>query len=88
MDRCRRPFRWPAGVSKSHLPNLGLRWWAKPARRDVMRVRDLVLHAVAEALSKEGVDLHFPTQAVLFHEQTEPGDRDRSKQREGWPLAA
>ena len=32
-----------------------------------------------------GIDLPFPTQQVLFHDQTEATDGDRRQQREGWP---
>ena len=27
----------------------------------------------------------FPTQQILFHDQTEATDGDRAQQREGWP---
>jgi small conductance mechanosensitive channel len=70
-----------AGSSK----NLRVRWWTKPSRGEVLEVRDAVLKAVAEALSGAGVDLPFPTQVVLFHDQTEEADGDRTRQREGWP---
>jgi small-conductance mechanosensitive channel len=65
--------------------NLRLRWWTRPARGEVLRVRDRVLQAVAEALAGVGIDLPFPTQVVLFHDQTEEVDGDRTRQREGWP---
>jgi len=29
--------------------------------------------------------LPYPTRQILFHDQTEETDGDRSKQREGWP---
>jgi small-conductance mechanosensitive channel len=70
-----------AGSSK----NLRVRWWTKPQRGNVLKVRDAVLKAVAEALAEAGVDLPFPTQVVLFHDQTEVVDGDRKRQREGWP---
>lgn len=70
-----------AGSSK----NLRLRWWTRPQRSDVLAIRDQVLRAAAEALAKAGVDLPFPTQIVLFHDQTEETDGDRRRQREGWP---
>lgn len=70
-----------AGSSK----NLRLRCWTKPQRREVTRVRDRVLQAAADALAGAGVDLPFPTQVVLFHDQTEATDGDRRRQREGWP---
>lgn len=70
-----------AGSSK----NLRLRWWSRPQRREVLMVRDRVLQAVAEALAAAGIDLPFPTQVLLFHDQTETTDGDRNRQREGWP---
>ncbi len=70
-----------AGSSK----NLRVRWWTRPQRANVVQVRDRVLQAVAEALSKAGIDLPFPTRVVLWHDQTESIDGDRTRQREGWP---
>jgi len=40
---------------------------------------------VAEAIARAGIDLPFPTRVVLFHDQTEETDGDRTRQREGWP---
>lgn len=69
--------------------NIRLRWWVKPPRQyDVLASRDVALERVKAALQKAGVDLPFPTQQVLFHDQTEEGDGDRSRQREGWPAGA
>ena len=65
--------------------NLRVRWWTKPKRSGVVQVRDRVLETVAKALSNAGVDLPFPTQVVLLHDQTEATDGDRTRQREGWP---
>ncbi|WP_206435949.1 mechanosensitive ion channel family protein [Altericroceibacterium xinjiangense] len=65
--------------------NLRIRWWTLPKRGGVVQTRDRVLQAVKEALSEAGVDLPFPTQVVLFHDQTEETDGDRTRQREGWP---
>lgn len=70
-----------AGSSK----NLRLRWWTRPMRSDVVKVRGDVLQAVTEALGGAGVDLPFPTQVILLHDQTEASDGDRTQQREGWP---
>lgn len=70
-----------AGSSK----NLRVRWWTRPPRGEVLAVRDRVLQAVAEALTGAGIDLPFPTQVLLFHDQTEATDGDRTRQREGWP---
>ena len=65
--------------------NLRLLWWTRPDRPTVVRVRDGVLRAVADALWGAGIDLPFPTRVVLFHDQTEAVDGDRRRQREGWP---
>lgn len=65
--------------------NLRIRWWSDPQRGSVVRLRDQVLEAVAGALSGAGIDLPFPTQVVLLHDQTEASDGDRARQREGWP---
>ncbi|MBD2314067.1 mechanosensitive ion channel family protein [Desertifilum sp. FACHB-1129] len=66
--------------------NIRLRWWIKPPRRaDSLDSRDRVLTAVAQTLVAHGIDLPFPTQQILFHDQTEETDGDRSRQREGWP---
>ena len=73
---------WGLGESAK---NIRIRWWTSPKRGEVLRVRDGVLKAVAEAISSAGMDLPFPTQVVLFHDQTEDTDGDRTRQREGWP---
>lgn len=73
---------WELGESSK---NIRLRWWTRPHRAEVLRVRDAVLKAAAEAIAAEGMDLPFPTQVVLFHDQTEETDGDRIRQREGWP---
>ncbi len=66
--------------------NLRARWWTRPPRKaDVLTVQDRVLTKVAQALLGAGIDLPFPTQQILFHDQTEETDGDRARQREGWP---
>jgi small conductance mechanosensitive channel len=66
--------------------NLRVRWWiAPPKRADALDARDKVLTAVKQQLTAHGIDLPFPTQQVLFHDQTEDSDGDRARQREGWP---
>lgn len=66
--------------------NIRLRWWVQPPRQfDILNSQDIVLEKVANALLSEGFDLPFPTQQILFHDQTEEFDGDRSRQREGWP---
>ncbi|MEI2582641.1 mechanosensitive ion channel family protein [Scytonema sp. PRP1] len=66
--------------------NIRARWWIKPPRRaDALDMQDQVLTAIKNKLTANGIDLPFPTQQVLFHDQTEETDGDRSHQREGWP---
>jgi small conductance mechanosensitive channel len=66
--------------------NIRARWWVKPPRRaDALDVQDKVLTAIKNKLTANGIDLPFPTQQILFHDQTEETDGDRSCQREGWP---
>src|SRR5919199_6267108 len=66
--------------------NIRVRWWISPPRRaDALDTRDKVLTAIKNKLTANGIDLPFPTQQILFHDQTEETDGDRSRQREGWP---
>jgi small-conductance mechanosensitive channel len=66
--------------------NLRARWWIAPPRRtDVMISMSDALHAIKDALTAQGIDLPYPTQQILFHDQTEPADGDRGRQREGLP---
>ena len=66
--------------------NIRARWWIIPPRRsDALDSRDQVLTAIKQALAANGIDLPFPTRQILFHDQTEETDGDRSRQREGWP---
>ncbi len=66
--------------------NLRVRWWSDPKRANVVKLRDAVLRSVSQALLAEGIDLPFPTQQILWHDQTEATDGDRTRQREGWPV--
>lgn len=63
------------------------RWWIEPPRRaDDLSSRDKVICAIKQKLYVEnGIDLPYPTRQILFHDQTEETDGDRSRQREGWP---
>jgi small conductance mechanosensitive channel len=66
--------------------NIRARWWINPPlRRDVLETRDGVLESIKKTFAENGIDIPFPTQQVLFHDQTEETDGDRSRQREGWP---
>ncbi len=62
-----------------------VRWWVKSLRTDVVHTRAKVIRAIQRAAGEHRIDLPFPTNVVLFHNQTEEGDGDRSRQREGWP---
>jgi small conductance mechanosensitive channel len=69
--------------------NIRARWWIKPPRRaDALDMRDKVLTAIKNKLTVNGIDLPFPTQQILFHDQTEESDGDRRRQREGWPAGS
>jgi len=74
-----------AGLADSSV-TLRARWWIKPPRRrNAMDTRDRIVAAVKDRLTEHGIDLPFPTQQILFHDQTEETDGDRRRQREGWP---
>lgn len=66
--------------------NLRLRWWTEPDRASVIGAQDRVLTAVKYLLDENGVDMPYPTQVLLLHDQTEETDGDRKRQREGWPV--
>ncbi|HZH97839.1 MAG TPA: mechanosensitive ion channel family protein, partial [Fimbriimonadaceae bacterium] len=61
------------------------RWWTNSTRANVLVVRDRVLRAIKKRFAEEGIDIAYPTHVVLFHDQTEETDGDRTTQREGWP---
>jgi small-conductance mechanosensitive channel len=66
--------------------NIRARWWVKPpVRVEVLDLQDRVLIAIKNKLTVNGIDLPFPTQQILFHDQTEETDGDRTQQREGCP---
>lgn len=64
---------------------LRIRWWSDSRQADVVVLEDEVLSRVKVELTEAGIDLPFPTQHILFHDQTEETDGDRRRQREGWP---
>ncbi|QXT39894.1 mechanosensitive ion channel family protein [Gymnodinialimonas ceratoperidinii] len=64
-----------------------LRWWTKSDRASQIHVFGTVLQEVYKALDADGIDMPYPTQVHLFHDQTEETDGDRTKQREGWPAS-
>jgi small-conductance mechanosensitive channel len=65
--------------------NVRVRWWTHSKRSEVVRVQGRVVGAVKKALTEAGIDLPYPTNVVLLHDQTEEVDGDRRRQREGWP---
>ena len=65
--------------------NIRLRWWTKPDRGTVVRSRGRVLEQIRARFPVAGIDLPYPTQVLLLHDQTEEADGDRARQREGWP---
>ena len=66
--------------------NIRARWWVQPPRRaEILDSQDVVLTELCNRLVSAGIDLPFPTQQILFHDQTEETDGDRTRQREGWP---
>ena len=61
-------------------------YWTRPPRwANLIRVQDSVIRTIWTKLGESGIDLPYPTTQVLFHDQTEDGDGDRRRQREGWP---
>ncbi|QDV40345.1 Small-conductance mechanosensitive channel [Stieleria neptunia] len=64
---------------------LRARWWTAPERANVVKVGNEVIASMKEALDDAGVDMPYPTNVMLFHDQTEESDGDRTRQREGWP---
>ena len=68
--------------------NIRARWWTKSPRGIVLAVQSEVITAIKTRLAESGIDLPFPTQHILFHDQTEETDGDRTRQREGWPAGS
>ena len=60
-------------------------WIDPPAKPEALDAVDAVLRRIKPALQQAGVDLPYPTTQVLFHDQTEASDGNRTKQRDGWP---
>ena len=64
---------------------LRARWWTDSKRTNVVHVKARVVEAIVAAAKAQAIDLAYPTTQVLFHDQTEDADGDRTRQREGWP---
>ena len=79
------PQVWVVDLAESSV-NLRTFWWIDPPqKRNIFAVRDAVLETVKNTLTENGIDMPFPTRQILFHDQTEETDGDRTRQREGWP---
>ncbi|MDQ2893313.1 MAG: mechanosensitive ion channel [Pseudomonadota bacterium] len=74
----------PWGLDDNFI-TLRARWWTDSTQTNVVHIRSKVVLAIWEAASEHGIDLPYPTSIVLFHDQTEDTDGDRTSQREGWP---
>ncbi|MFC4171716.1 mechanosensitive ion channel family protein [Microvirga sp. GCM10011540] len=68
--------------------NIKVRWWTESRRSSVVAAQARTIAAIKKALTESGIDMPFPTQIVLFHDQTEETDGHRTRQREGWPAGA
>lgn len=60
-------------------------WVAPPKHQKILDVGDRVITSIKRSLTEAGIDMPYPTTQILFHDQTEETDGDRSRQREGWP---
>lgn len=70
---------------RSPCHSLRVDWWGKPPRRaDALDLQEQVLEKVKATLTKNGIDLPYPTRQILFHDQTEATDGERRRQCEGW----
>jgi small conductance mechanosensitive channel len=74
----------PWGLDASQV-TIRVRWWTKSLRTEQVHVKARVIKAIFAAAREHSIDLPFPTQQILFHDQTEATDGDRARQREGWP---
>ena len=75
------------GLGEAGVDMVARFWIDPPRRREAIDALDSAIEAVKLALTGAGIDLPYPTSQVLFHDQTEVTDGDRSRQREGWPAA-
>jgi len=65
--------------------NLRARWWTGSKRAEVVHTNSRVMEAIKQRMDDAAIDMPYPTQVMLFHDQTEETDGDRKRQREGWP---
>lgn len=81
------PEAIPVGID-AYQNTIRLRWWTKPDRASVIHTQGRVIVAAFTALNKAGIDMPYPTEVHLWHDQTEQTDGDRHAQREGWPAGS
>ncbi len=77
----------PWGLADSYV-TLRARWWTESKRTNVAHIQARVILALYKAAKESAIDLPYPTTVMLFHDQSEVTDGDRSSQREGWPAGA
>lgn len=77
----------PWGLADSYV-TLRARWWTDSKRTNVAHTQARVILALYKAAKAAAIDLPYPTTVMLFHDQSEATDGDRSAQREGWPAGA
>ena len=82
-----KPEVLPWGLDDSYV-TVRARWWTDSQRTHVAHIQARVILAIYETAKAEAIDLPFPTQVLLYHDQTEQTDGDRRGQREGWPAGA
>lgn len=78
------PEALPWELADSYV-TIRVRWWTDSKRTNVAHTQARVIQALYLAAKEHGIDLPFPTTVMLFHDQSEEIDGDRTRQREGWP---
>ncbi|HYE73646.1 MAG TPA: mechanosensitive ion channel family protein, partial [Blastocatellia bacterium] len=58
---------------------LRARWWTKSVRSEVLVHQSLVLTAIKKKLTENGINIPFPIQQILFHDQTEETNGKRTE---------
>ncbi|QDA36091.1 mechanosensitive ion channel family protein (plasmid) [Paracoccus liaowanqingii] len=81
------PEAIPVGID-AYQNTIRLRWWTRPDQASVINTRGRVIVEACKALNAAGIDMPFPTEVHLWHDQTEQTDGDRRAQREGWPAGS
>ena len=88
------------GVLKSPVPevlpktlndstvDLIVRWWAGSERVEQVHTRAAVVKAIFHAAKEHDIDLPFPTQVMLFHDQTEEGSSSSGPASGSFPARA